>query len=62
VESRDNSRAAFEGHVVETKWDNLHLFYFSGYAMWTYLTTPFLLKLPNVRTEEILATTLSLFS
>jgi hypothetical protein len=53
VESRDNPRAAFEGHVVETKWDNLHLLYFSGYAMWTYLTTPFLLKLPNVQTEEI---------
>jgi hypothetical protein len=53
VESRDNPRAAFKVHVVETKWDNLHLVYFSGYAMWTYLTSPFLLKLPNVRTEEI---------
>jgi hypothetical protein len=53
VESRDNPRAAFEVHVEETKWDNLHLVYFSGYAMWTYLTSPFLLKLPNVRTEEI---------
>jgi hypothetical protein len=53
VESRDNPRAAFEGHIEETKWDNLHLVYFSGYAMWTYLTSPFLLKLPNVRTEEI---------
>jgi len=42
VESRDNPRAAFKGHVVETKWDNLHLLYFSGYAMWTYLTSPFL--------------------
>lgn len=53
IESRDNPRAAFKGHAVETKWDNLHLVYFSGYAMWTYLTSPFLLKLPNVRTEEI---------
>jgi hypothetical protein len=53
LESRDNPRAAFKGHVEETKWDNLHLIYFSGYAMWTYLTSPFLLKLPNVRTEEI---------
>jgi hypothetical protein len=53
VESRENPRAAFEGHVVETQWDNLHLVYFSGYAMWTYLTSPFLLKMPNVRTEEI---------
>jgi hypothetical protein len=53
VESRDNSGAVFEGHVVETQWDNLHLVYFSGYTMWTYLTSPFLLKLPNVQTEEI---------
>lgn len=53
MESRDNPRAAFEGHVEETKWDNLHLVYFSGYAMWTYLTSPFMLKLPNVQTEEI---------
>ena len=53
LESRDNPRDAFKGHVVETKWDNLHLVYFSGYAFWTYLTSPFLLKLPNVRTEEI---------
>jgi hypothetical protein len=53
VASRDNPRAAFEGHVTNTQWDNLHLVYFTGYAMWTYLTSPFLLKLPNVRTEEI---------
>lgn len=53
VESRDNPRFAFEGHSVETKWDKLHLVYFSGYAIWTYLTSPFLLKLPNVRSEEI---------
>jgi hypothetical protein len=53
LESRDNPRDAFKGHVVETKWDNQHLVYFSGYAFWTYLTSPFLLKLPNVRTEEI---------
>src|SRR5215831_12949588 len=53
VASRDNPRDAFEGHVTETPWDNLHLVYFTGYAMWTYLTSPFLLKLPNVRREEI---------
>jgi hypothetical protein len=38
---------------VETKWDKLHLVYFSGYAIWTYLTSPFLLRLPNVRLEEM---------
>lgn len=48
VEGRDNPRSAFEGHVVETQWDTFDLVYFSGYAMWTYLTSPFLLRLPNV--------------
>jgi hypothetical protein len=52
VESHDNPCAAFEVHGCKTQWDNLHLVYFSGYVMWTYLTSPFLLKLPNVRTEE----------
>jgi hypothetical protein len=53
VDSRDNPRAPSKGTGRQTQWDNLHLVYFSGYAMWMYLTSPFLLKLPNVRTEEI---------
>jgi hypothetical protein len=53
VRSRRNPRAAFEGHKVETGWDDLHLAYFSGYAMWNYLTTPFLFALPGVETEEL---------
>ena len=31
-------RAAFAGHVRETRWDRLHLIYFLGYAVWDYLT------------------------
>jgi hypothetical protein len=27
--------------------------YFNGYAMWTYLTTPFLLKMPGVDVVEV---------
>jgi hypothetical protein len=38
VKDRRNPRAAFDGHTVETPWDDLHLAYFSGYAMWNYLT------------------------
>ena len=53
VRDRRNPRAAFEGHTPETGWDDLHLAYFSGYAMWNYLNTPFLFLLPGVRTEEI---------
>ena len=34
-------------------WDDLHLAYFSGYAMWNYLNTPFIFALPGFQTEEI---------
>lgn len=53
VASRENPRQAFAGHQFTTAWDEQHLAYFSGYAMWTYLTTPFLLKLPGFQSEEI---------
>jgi hypothetical protein len=53
IKNRVNPRAAFQGHAVETAWDDLHLAYFSGYAIWNYLNTPFLFLLPGFRTEEI---------
>lgn len=53
VEQREQPREAFEGHNLMTPWDTQHLIYFTGYAMWTYLTTPFLFKLPGVQTEEV---------
>jgi len=53
LQSRSNPRAPFAGHVLETSWDDLHLVYFSGSAEWTYLTTPFLFRLPGFTTEEI---------
>jgi hypothetical protein len=53
LESRRQPRAAFDGHVRETQWDRLHLVYFSGYAIWTYLTTPFLFTMPGFEYEEI---------
>jgi hypothetical protein len=37
---------------MSTPWDALHRAYFNGYALWTYLTTPFLLALDGVRGEE----------
>ena len=55
VKSRSNPRRAFDGHKVETGWDDLNLAYFSGYAMWNYLNTPFLFLLPGVATEELAA-------
>ena len=42
-------RAAFKGHSLTTPWDPLHRAYFNGYALWTYLTTPFLLADPEIQ-------------
>jgi hypothetical protein len=53
VKDRKNPRAAFDGHTVETPWDDLNLAYFSGYAMWNYLNTPFILAQPGFQAEEI---------
>lgn len=53
IEQRESPRSSFEGHTITTRWDAQQLIYFAGYAMWTYLTTPFLFRLPGFRTEEI---------
>ena len=53
VEERFNPRESFKGHAFDTPIDKLQLAYFAGYAMWTYLNTPFLFALPGVETEEI---------
>jgi hypothetical protein len=53
VESRDRPRESFAGVTRTTAWDRLHLAYFLNYALWNYLTTPFLFTYPGVRTEEI---------
>ncbi|WP_326565446.1 hypothetical protein VSH64_26730 [Amycolatopsis rhabdoformis] len=53
VAERDHTRASFAGHTLESKWDRLQTAYFAGYAMWTYLTTPFTLMRPGFRTEEL---------
>jgi hypothetical protein len=53
VSERLDPRASFTGHVMNTPWDPLQLAYFIGYAIWTYLTTPFLLAMPGVEVAEI---------
>ena len=53
VTERLEPRKAFEGHVLETPWDPLDRAYFNGYALWTYLTTPFLLAMSGFEVEEI---------
>ena len=41
------------GYVLETVWNSLHRAYFNGYAIWTYLTTPFFLVIPGFEVTEI---------
>jgi hypothetical protein len=53
VSERLNPRESFDGHEFETPWDPLQRAYFNGYALWTYLTTPFLLTLEGVSVREI---------
>jgi hypothetical protein len=53
VKERHDPRSAFVGHTVETKWDDLHLAYFSGCAMWNYLTTPSLFAMEGFEEEEL---------
>jgi hypothetical protein len=53
VSERSNPRQSFAGHELATPWDPLQRAYFNGYALWTYLTTPFLLTLEGVSVLEI---------
>jgi hypothetical protein len=53
LEARDDPRSAFDGQQWETPWDDLHVAYFSNYALWTYLTIPFLYTYPGFVTEEL---------
>jgi hypothetical protein len=52
VAERRDPRDSFAGHQMSTPWDELHRAYFNGEALWTYLTTPFLLAIEGVVVEE----------
>ncbi len=52
VDELDDPRASFAGHDLLTPWTSLQLAYFTGYAMWTYLTEPLHLTLPGITLTE----------
>ena len=52
-EARDDPEKSFEGQTLQTPWDDIHCAFFSGEALWTYLTTPFLYTYKDFKTEEI---------
>lgn len=44
---------SFARHELATPWDPLQRAYFNGYALWTYLNSPFLIAMPGVAVEEV---------
>jgi hypothetical protein len=53
IEARDNPEESFQGQQRETPWNDVHVIYFVGEALWTYLNTPFLYTHEGFTTEEI---------
>ena len=49
---RDNRRATFRGFAKQLHWDHLDSVYFAGYAVWNYITAPYLLCRSDVTSEE----------
>jgi hypothetical protein len=52
-QERNQPETAFAGQSLQTPWDPLHVAYFHGEALWTYLNTPFLYAQPGFVAEEI---------
>lgn len=50
---RQDPRAAFAGHDLDTPWDPFHRAYFSGYDMWGNLTTPFSFAMDGVQVWDV---------
>ena len=49
---RREPRRHFGGLVNQVYWDKLDILYFAGYALWNYLTFPFILEEPGVVLRE----------
>ncbi|OOG15448.1 MULTISPECIES: hypothetical protein [Pseudomonas] len=46
-------RESFQDHEENTPWDPLHRAYFNGYALWSYLTMPFLFTVAAIGLSDI---------
>ena len=53
IVQRDDPEQSFVGQQRETPWDAIHVIYFVGEALWTYLNVPFLYTQDGFATEEI---------
>jgi len=52
VQERSSPRESFNDLNQESRWDLLHALYFGGYAIWNYLTAPFLFTYPGFQVSE----------
>ena len=55
IETLDAPRASFSGQPITAQWNDLQAGYFNSYALWTYLTIPFLYAQPGFTREELTA-------
>ncbi|MFD8073621.1 hypothetical protein ACFV3E_13325 [Streptomyces sp. NPDC059718] len=53
LERRTGVRSSYAGYDLSSPWEPLQVGYFMGYAMWNYLTTPFLFTRPGVESREV---------
>ena len=53
LDTRMDPRCAFVGQTADSKWDKLHAGYFCSYALWGYLTTPFVYTYPGFEAHEV---------
>jgi hypothetical protein len=53
IEARDNPEDSFAAQQRETPWNDIHVIYFVGEALWTYLNIPFLYTYEGFATEEV---------
>ena len=49
----EHPRCSFDSHLEGAPWEDVHVAYFSGEALWTYLTIPFLYTYPGFEVEEL---------
>ncbi len=53
LEVRERAREAFAGFRHKLWWDRLDILYFATYALWTYISTPFVLASPGYEVREL---------
>jgi hypothetical protein len=50
LETQSGIRSTYKGYDLTSPWSPLQVGYFIGYAMWNYLSTPFLLDYRSLLT------------